>query len=92
MLWTTFISRGARSTSHELSKIPIGEVKDALKVLVVRDMKSKAEHGYAVEAVVVDVLWMGYSRLILKSDNEPAILKVVEGVRKRLKQEKLEIV
>ena len=58
----------------------------AAKVLVVRDSKSKAvfahvvhakgadAEGYAVDCLVEDVKWLGYNKIILKSDNEPAII------------------
>ena len=54
-----------------------------LKVLVVRDMRSKAifahavtakgadVDGFAVQCVVEDVLWLGYSRVILKGIMNP---------------------
>ena len=60
-----------------------------LKILVVRDSKSKAifahavrckgsdEDGHAVQCVVDDVKWLGYTKVILKSDNEPAIRKLL---------------
>ena len=63
---------------------------DALKVLVVKDTKSKAvfaqavpqkgidEKRFAVDVVVESVLWLGYSQVILKSDNEPAIVKLLK--------------
>ena len=59
----------------------------ALKVLVVRDFKSKAffahavkckgsdADGFAVRCFVDDIKWLGYTKVILKSDNEPAIVK-----------------
>ena len=61
----------------------------AVKVLVVRGDKSKAatghvvpskevdEDGFSVNCLVEDVKWLGYSKLILKSDDEPAILKLL---------------
>ena len=53
-------------------------------MLVVRDNRSKAvfahvvpakgidEKGFSVDALVSDVKWLGYSKVTLKSDNEPA--------------------
>jgi hypothetical protein len=73
-----------------------------LKVLVVRDMRSKAlfahavtvkgadADGFAVQCVVEDVLWLGYSRIILKSDNEPAIVRLLKESLKALRVEGLE--
>ena len=60
--------------------------ESAIKVLVVRDDKSKAvfghvvpqkgvdEKGFSVSALVEDIRWLGYTKLILKSDNEPSIV------------------
>ena len=33
---------------------------------------------FAVDAIVESVLWLGYSRVTLKSDNEPAIMKLLQ--------------
>ena len=69
----------------------------AAKVLIVRDSRSKSvfehavpikgvdERGYAVDSLVGDVKWRGYIRVTLKSDNEPAIVKVLgEALRELL--------
>ena len=73
------------------------EGEEHLKVLVVYDSLSKAlfahavpqkgvdERGYIVDKVSTDILWLGYARVIVRSDNEPAIVKVVEEVLKTLK-------
>ena len=74
----------------------------ALKILVVRDLKSKAtfahavpvkgidEKNYAVDSIVSDVKYCGYSRVILKSDNEPAIVSLLQEALKGLRAEGLE--
>ena len=61
----------------------------AIKVLVIRDNKSKAvfahvvpvkgvdEGGFAVKAIFDDIVWLGYTRFVMKTDNEPAILKLL---------------
>ena len=66
-------------TDDELRKV-------VFKVLVVKDTKSRAvfahvvhkkgveASGYSVVRMVEDVQWLGYRKIILKSDNEPAIL------------------
>ena len=71
----------------------------AIKVLIVRDNKSKAlfahtvpvkgadEEGFAVKAIVDDVKWLGYSKLVLKTDNEPAILKLLQESLRDLRVE-----
>ena len=69
----------------------------AAKVLVVRDSRSKAvfahvvpqkgldEKGYAVNALVEDVKWLGYTSLTLKSDNEKAIVKLLSEALRELR-------
>ena len=73
-----------------------------VKVLVACDAKSKAvfahtveakgvsEDRYAVDCLVKDVQWLGYSRLSLKSDNEPAILKLLTETLKDLRIDNFE--
>ena len=43
------------------------------------------EKNYAVDTVVSDVMWLGYNKVLLKSDNEPAMVKVLKEVITRLK-------
>ena len=71
----------------------------ALKLLIARDDKSKAvfahsipskgldEKGFSVDSLVSDVKWLGYSKLILKSDNEPAIVKLLSEALRELRIE-----
>ena len=92
-------SRDEWDASDEKSVVDPANV---LKVLVVRDMRSKAlfahavvakgadAEGFAVQCVVEDVLWLGYSRVILKSDNEPAIVRLLKESSKVLRVEGLE--
>ncbi len=61
-----------------------------MKVLVAKEAVSKAifahavdvkgadNEGYAVGRLVDDVKWLGYTKLALKTDNEPAIVKVLK--------------
>ena len=72
------------------SQIEADEEPGSIKVPVVRDNRSKAvfahtvlvkgadEGGCAVKAIVDDVVWLGYTKLVLKTDNEPAILKLLQ--------------
>ena len=84
-------------------EIAAGDQGDILmKILVVKDASSKfigahlvpqkglGEDRYAAENIRRDILWLGYSRIILKSDNEPAIVAVTKEVLKTLKVEVLE--
>ena len=43
------------------------------------------EAGYVVDCFATDVAWLGWSRVILRSDNEPAIAKLVVETIKTLK-------
>ena len=59
----------------------------ALKLLVVKGTKNKAvfphavlrkgidEKTFSVDTVMEGVLWLGYSKILFKSYNEPAIVK-----------------
>ena len=79
-----FVTRGGVHTREEFEVLKAGET--ALKVLVVCDSKSKAtfahgvpakgldDKGFIVRCIADDVAWLGYSRVVLKSDNEPAIV------------------
>ncbi len=66
------------------------ETEVGLKILVAHDSKGKAcfahvvpqkgidaDH-YAVDVLLKDIRWLGYTRISLRSDNEPAILKLLE--------------
>ena len=73
-----------------------------MKILVVRDSRSKAVfahvapvkgvdiRGFAVDALVGDIKWMGYTRVTLKSDNEPAIVKLLTEALRELRISGLE--
>ena len=74
----------------------------SIKVLIVRDNRSKAvfahtvpvkgadEEGFAVKAIVDDVKWLGYTKIVLKTDNEPAILKLLQESLRDLRVEGLD--
>ena len=74
----------------------------AAKILVVRDSKSKSvfahvvpakgvdEAGFAVDTLVADVRWLGYVKVVLKSDNEPAIVKLLTEALRELRVHGLE--
>jgi hypothetical protein len=61
-----------------------------MKVLVAKDSKSKTvfahavvakgsdDDGYAVSRMAEDIAWLGHTKIILKSDNERAIVKVLK--------------
>ena len=66
------------------------EKKVLMKILVAKDSKSRAifahvvrrkgvdEEGYAVKRLAEDVEWLGYTRIILKSDGESAIVRLLK--------------
>ena len=70
---------------------------DAVKVLVEKDTKSKSvfvyvvpqkgvdQKRFAVDAIIEGVLWFGYSRVTVKSDNELAIMKLLQEALGALK-------
>ena len=72
------------------------------KVLVARDMRSKSvfahavvakgsdEDGFAVQCLVGDIAWLGYSRIILNSDSKPAIVRLLKDALKALRVEGIE--
>ena len=89
-----FLSDRGEVISHEGFEAA-GE--GAVKVLVVRDSRSKSvfahvvpskgvdERGFSVDSLVEDVKWLGYASVTLKSDNEPAIVKLLtEALRELL--------
>ena len=47
--------------------------------------KGTDEAGYAVECFATDVAWLGWSRVIVRSDNEPALAKLVVEALKEIK-------
>ena len=65
--------------------------------MVVRDDRSKAIFGhvvpkkgidekcFAVDSLVEEVKWLGYTKLTLKSDIEPAIVKLLSEALRELR-------
>ena len=90
-----FITRGNAYTRDEWELEKNGE--SFLKVLVVVDSKSKAtfahgvpakgldDKGFIVRCIADDVAWLGYTRVTLKCDNEPAIVAVLKESLKTLR-------
>ena len=70
---------------------------EALTLLIVKDSKSRAVFVHAVpkkvvdgkrcsvNVVVDDVLWLGHAKVMLKSDDEPAIVKLLKEALATLK-------
>ena len=74
-----------------------GHYETLLKILIVKDSRSKAlfahvvpqkgvgEDRFTVECLRRDILWLGYPRVLLKSDREPAIKKLLSDTLKGVK-------
>ena len=72
----------------------ITEQQAMAKFLIAKDSRSKAvfahavekkgpgHDGYAVDCLVKDLRWLGYDHVILKSDQEPAIMKLLSTAPK----------
>ena len=88
----------ARLNSRNLRQGDPGwDDEEALKLLIVKDSLSRAgvahavpkkgvdDKRFAVDIIVEDILWLGYAKVILKSDNEPAIMKSLKETLAALK-------
>ena len=63
--------------------MPIVVAKDSkTKMIMARVVPSKGVDSYAVETVKKMVERLGHRKIIMKSDNEPAILALKEAVRR----------
>ena len=74
------------------------EKKSVTKILLVKDLKSKAifahvvpqkgvdADGCAVVRLVEDVKWLGYTKIHLKADNERAIVKLLHDALRRIRR------
>ena len=68
---------------EEEKGMPIIAAKDnRTKMIMARFVRSKGLDIYAVETVKKMVERLGYKKVIMKSDNEPAILALKEAVRR----------
>ena len=48
-------------------------------------VKGLGADRYAVEKLRRDIIWLGYRRIIVRTDNEPAIVALLHGVLQTLK-------
>ncbi len=60
----------------------IVEKDNKTKMIIARVVPSKELDSHAVETVKKMVERLGYKQIIMKSDNEPAILALKEAVRR----------
>ena len=69
--------------TEEEKGMPIVVAKDSkTKMTMARVVPSKGVDSYAVETVKKMVERLGYKKIIMKSDNEPAVLALKEAVRR----------
>ena len=73
-----------------------------MKILVLKDSQSKyvgahvvpvkglGEDRYAAERVRRDIMWLGYAKVILKADNEPALVQLVGDALRGLRVQHLD--
>ena len=78
-------------------ELPEEERERALKVLVAYcgatgcifahavPAKGLDGDGYIIEQLKQDILWLGHSKVVIRSDNEPALLQVVASTLVALK-------
>ena len=74
-----------------------------MKCIIVRCHESKAvfahavpckgadEDGYVVEQVCADIAWLGYTKMVIKSDNEVALLSLIKRVLDAIRCQVLEV-
>ena len=77
---------GEASSEEALSKILV--CKDFMSKYIFAHAVSVKGAGfdrYAIEKLKNDIAWLGYSRVILRSDNGPAIIELLRETLKDLK-------
>ena len=74
-----------------------GSKKRCFELMVVEDLKSGSvfahavlrqgldAEGFAVVRLVEDIKWLGYAKLLVKSDNKSAIVSLCDGAPRRLR-------
>ena len=90
-----FVLKGRIAMRHEATE---DEQKAAvMKILVVKDSKSRSifshvvkrkgveEDGYSVKRLKEDLEWLGYTKVILKSDGERAIVRLLQETLRAMK-------
>jgi hypothetical protein len=68
--------------------MPMLVIKDSrTKVALARVVPKKGRDQYAIERLQKDISNLGYKKMILKSDNEPAIIALKEAVKRERDQD-----
>ena len=70
--------------SEKIDSLPILVGVDGLKWKCAHMVPAKGLDAHAITMVVGEIKLSGYSRLILKSDQEPSILALLEAVKREL--------
>ena len=91
-LWLT--PRGVFSRDE----VPDDEREEGRRVIIVKcaatrcmfahavPQKGVDPDGFVVDRLKDDIVWLGHANVVIRSDNEPALVRVVEKVAKLLKQ------
>ena len=75
--------RRAQNEEEEDKGMPILVLKDSrTKVALARVVPKKGRDQYAIERLQKDIANLGYKKLILKSDNEVAIVALKQAVKR----------
>ncbi len=69
---------GEATGFEPLDRLPAKEVVSKAIFAHAVEMKGADEDGYATARLVDDIHWLGYTKMLLKTDNEPAIVKVLK--------------
>lgn len=90
-----FISKTGVYSREEWASMQASETEtEGVKILVVREIVSRCtfahvvqhkgvdDQGYAVSCLVKDIEWLGATKLMLRSDNEPAITALLKEALK----------
>ena len=84
------------------AEIGVEDLRTAMKVLVVYDSSSPGpsahavrtkganDDGFAAARICEDIEFAGHTKVILRSDNEPALLKVVSDALKGLRVQQID--
>ena len=81
------ISRGDKTTKDEktITVLVATESRSGCIFAHIVPQKGVDREHYVVDALVEDIKWLGFQRLILKSDNEAAILKLLSTTLQELR-------
>ena len=83
-----FNRRRIEPEGEEDKGMPMLVLKDSrTKVTLARVVPKKGRDQYAIERLQKDIANLGYKKMILKSDNEPAIVALKEAVKREREQD-----